>query len=84
MKTGREQARKPVPFPLLFQDNINSKNNTAMMTDKMPGNVSVICGSLLSATVSFSSGDITRTLILGALGTVVSYWVSRALKAIFE
>lgn len=55
-----------------------------MMSEKMPGNVSAICGTLLSVVVSFSYGDLIKTVVLGALGTVVSYWVSRALKAVFE
>jgi hypothetical protein len=54
------------------------------MSEKMPANVSAICGSLLSVTVSLSYGDLIKSVILGVVGTLVSYWMSRVLKAVFE
>jgi hypothetical protein len=54
-----------------------------MTTDKMPANISAVCGSLLSITVSLNSGELIKSVILGVIGTLVSYWVSRILKALF-
>jgi hypothetical protein len=54
------------------------------MTDKMPGQVSTISGALLSISVTLSSGDLIKSLILGALGTIMSYGITRLLKALFE
>jgi len=55
-----------------------------MMTERMPANVSAVCGSLLSVTVSLNSGDLIKSVIPGVVGTLVSYAMSRVLKAVFE
>jgi hypothetical protein len=55
-----------------------------MMDEKMPGKASMACGTLLSIAAAVSSGDLVKCLALGAIGTVVSYAVSRVLKALFE
>ncbi len=51
---------------------------------KTPANVSAVCGSLLSITVTLNSGDLIKSCVLGAIGTIVSYAVTRMLKALFE
>jgi len=63
----------------------NNKNfQTMIMTEKMPGNVSTVCGSLVTVLVAFNGGDIVKTVVLGGIGTVVSYIVSRVMKRILE
>ena len=52
--------------------------------ERMPANVSTMCGSLLTVLVAVNGGDIIRTCVLGAVGTIVSYVISRAIKGIFE
>lgn len=51
---------------------------------KMPGQLSTLCGSLLSITVTLNSADLIKSCVLGAFGTIVSYAVTRVLKALFE
>ena len=53
-----------------------------IITEKMPGNVSALCGTLLTVLVTLNGGDIVKTIVLGALGTAVSYVVSRVMKRI--
>ena len=55
-----------------------------MMSEKMHGQVSTVCGSLLTVLVTFNTGDMVRTVVLGGIGTVVSYGVSRVMKRLFE
>lgn len=45
---------------------------------------STLSGSLLSIIVTFDAGELLTSCELAAAGTVVSYAVSRALKALFE
>jgi hypothetical protein len=55
-----------------------------MNIDKMPGKVGMVGGSLLSVVVTFDFSHLLSSLFLAATGTVVSYFVTKALKAIFE
>jgi len=55
-----------------------------MIPDKTPARLSLLCGSLFSVAATITCGDVIKCVLLGAVGTVVSYAVSRVLKAIFE
>ena len=41
-------------------------------------------GSLLSVVVTFDFSHLVSSVLLGVIGTVVSYFVSRVLKIVFE
>jgi hypothetical protein len=55
-----------------------------MIPDKMPGHIGTIGGTLLSISVTLNGGDIVKSCILGALGTIISYTITKLLKAVFE
>jgi hypothetical protein len=55
-----------------------------MSHPKVPAQLSLYCGSLLSIAVTIDFTNILRSCILGAVGTIVSYAISRLLKALFE
>lgn len=54
------------------------------MNDKIPGRTSVLCGGLLAFVITLDMGDLIKSLILGAIGTLVSYALTRLMKALFE
>jgi hypothetical protein len=54
------------------------------MHDKLPGKVCILSGSLLNLVVTFDFSNLISSIVLAAIGTTVSYFVSKALKAIFE
>ena len=43
-----------------------------------------LCGSLLALVITLDLGKIIISAILGVIGTIVSYAISRLLKALFE
>ena len=55
-----------------------------MNTEKMPFRAGVAGGSLLNVVVTFDCGHLLSSIILAAVGTAVSYFVTRGLKAVFE
>jgi hypothetical protein len=59
------------------------KNESCMFT-KSPAGLSAFCGSLLSIVVALDTGDLLKSCVLTAMGTAVSYAMSRMLKALFE
>jgi hypothetical protein len=54
------------------------------MIARTPAGWSTISGSLLSIIVSFDAGELVTSCLVAAAGTIVSYAVSRMLKALFE
>jgi hypothetical protein len=54
------------------------------MNDKIPGRLSTLCGGVLALVINLDPGNLITTAILGAVGTIVSYAVTRLLKALFE
>ena len=54
------------------------------MIAKTPAGWSALSGSLLSIIISFDAGELIVSCVLAAAGTIVSYAVSRMLKAVFE
>ena len=54
------------------------------MTEKMPAQLGTLGGSLLSIAITITDGDLIKSLLLGAIGTITSYGISRLLKALFE
>jgi hypothetical protein len=55
-----------------------------MINDKMPFRAGVAGGTLLNVVFTFDFGHLLSSAILAAIGTLVSYVVTRILKALFE
>jgi hypothetical protein len=54
------------------------------MIARSPAGWSTLSGSLLSIVVTFDASELIASCVLAAVGTIVSYGVSRMLKALFE
>jgi hypothetical protein len=54
------------------------------MTEKMPAQFGTLGGSLLSIAITITDGDLIKSFLLGAIGTITSYGISRLLKVLFE
>jgi H+/Cl- antiporter ClcA len=55
-----------------------------MNTDKIHGVAGMIGGSVLSVIVTFDFSQLANSILLGIVATAVSYFTSKALKALFE
>ena len=55
-----------------------------MIDNTTPGKAAVLGGCLLNAIVTFDKGQLLGSVVLTAIGAVVSYFVSRMLKMLFE
>jgi hypothetical protein len=54
-----------------------------MIEDKTPLKTCVVGGSLLNVLVTFDFSQLCSSALLAVVGTVISYFVSKGLKALF-
>ena len=55
-----------------------------MIDNTTPGKAAMLGGCLLNIMVTFDTSQLLSSMILTAVGAVVSYFVSRLLKMLFE
>ena len=55
-----------------------------MIDDTMPGKAAMVGGCLLNVMVTFDKGQLLNSVILTAVGAVVSYFVGRVMKMLFD
>ena len=75
----REGSRTP-PF-LLIKCTIKY---FLMIDDTIPAKAAMVGGCLLNVMVTFDKGALLNSVVLTAVGAVVSYVVSRVMKMLFE
>jgi hypothetical protein len=54
------------------------------MDEKLHTKACVAGGSLLNVLVTFDFSQLLSSALLAIMGTIISYFVSKALKAVFE
>jgi hypothetical protein len=55
-----------------------------MIDNTTPGKAAIFGGCLLNVLVTFDAAQLVSSALLTAVGAVVSYFVSRLLKMLFE
>jgi len=55
-----------------------------MIDNTTPGKAAMLGGCLLNVMVTFDKGQLLSSVILTAVGAVVSYFATRLLKILFE
>jgi hypothetical protein len=60
------------------------KNHPIMIDNRLPSKAYVLGGSLLNVLVTFDFNHLLSSILLAIMDTVVSYFVSKELKAVFE
>jgi hypothetical protein len=63
---------------------MQKKNTHTIMHEKLPAKACVVGGSLLNVIVTFDFSQLLSSALLAIVGTIVSYFVSKALKLVFE